>query len=91
MNVSLINSGVAVANIFTTTVPTLYDLPITSKLLAASKRIDVIINLGCVQQHTDVFTTTGNIESAVALSLMQVGILYFGFIFLTITDMFMGI
>ena len=35
-------------NVFTTYVPGAFELPITAKFLASSKRVDVIICLGCL-------------------------------------------
>ena len=41
-------SWVKPSNTFTTYVPGSFELPVTAKLLAASKRVDVIICLGCL-------------------------------------------
>lgn len=63
--------GVKPSNVFTTYVPGAYELPVTAKLLAASKRVDVIINLGClIKGETMHFEY---ISGAVASGLMQVG------------------
>mmetsp|Transcript_31780 Transcript_31780/g.53608 ORF Transcript_31780/g.53608 Transcript_31780/m.53608 type:complete len:277 (-) Transcript_31780:427-1257(-) len=48
VNESLTKCGVKPSNVFTTFVPGAYEMPVTAKLLAASKRVDVIINLGCL-------------------------------------------
>ncbi len=48
VNKSLTECGVQGSNVFTTTVPGAFELPVTAKLLAASKRVDVIICLGCL-------------------------------------------
>lgn len=62
--------GVKPSNVFTTYVPGSYELPVTAKLLAASKRVDVIINLGClIKGETMHFEY---ICGAVANGLMQV-------------------
>ena len=48
VNESLTACGVKSSNTFTTYVPGAFELPVTAKLLAASKRVDVIICLGCL-------------------------------------------
>lgn len=48
INESLANCGVKTSNIFATYVPGAYELPITAKFLAASKRFDVLICVGCL-------------------------------------------
>lgn len=48
MNESLSAAGVKPSNVFTTYVPGAFEIPLTAKFLAASKRFDVIICLGCV-------------------------------------------
>lgn len=48
INESLTACGVTPANTFTTYVPGSFELPITAKFLAASKRVDVIICVGCL-------------------------------------------
>ncbi len=48
VNASLSEAGVKPQNVFTTSVPGAFELPVTAKLLAASKRVDVIICLGCL-------------------------------------------
>lgn len=48
VNASLTEAGVKPTNVFTTNVPGAFELPVTAKLLAASKRVDVIICLGCL-------------------------------------------
>ena len=59
-------------NIFTTYVPGAFELPLTARFLAASKRVDVIICLGCLikgdTMHFEV------IAQACANGLMQVGL-----------------
>jgi 6,7-dimethyl-8-ribityllumazine synthase len=40
--------GVKKENIFATYVPGAFELPLTAKFLAASKRVDVIICVGCL-------------------------------------------
>jgi len=46
VNESLTKCGVKPANVFTTYVPGAFELPVTAKLLAMSKRVDAIICLG---------------------------------------------
>eukprot|EP01038_Epipyxis_sp_PR26KG_P007830 gene7830-10636_t len=48
VNESLTKCGVKPSNVFTTYVPGAFELPITARFLAASKRVDVIICLGCL-------------------------------------------
>ena len=48
VNESLTSAGVKQSNIFTTYVPGAFELPVTAKFLAMSKRVDVIICLGCL-------------------------------------------
>lgn len=48
INESLTACGVKPSNVFATFVPGAYELPITAKFLAASKRFDVIICVGCL-------------------------------------------
>lgn len=48
VNESLTKCGVKPSNVFTTFVPGSFELPVTAKLLAMSKRVDVIICLGCL-------------------------------------------
>jgi 6,7-dimethyl-8-ribityllumazine synthase len=48
VNESLVEAGVRPSNVFSTYVPETFDLPVTARLLAASKRVDVIVNLGCL-------------------------------------------
>jgi 6,7-dimethyl-8-ribityllumazine synthase len=72
VNESLAACGVKPSNIFTTQVPGAFELPVTARLLAASKRVDVIINLGCITKDEEAMTAE-HISSAVAQGLMQVG------------------
>ena len=48
VNESLTSCGVQPSNVFTTYVPGSFELPVTAKLLAMSKRVDVIVCLGCL-------------------------------------------
>mmetsp|Transcript_18188 Transcript_18188/g.18238 ORF Transcript_18188/g.18238 Transcript_18188/m.18238 type:complete len:285 (-) Transcript_18188:116-970(-) len=48
VNESLSELGVKPSNIFTTYVPGSFELPITARFLAMSKRVDVIICMGCL-------------------------------------------
>lgn len=48
VNESLTACGVLPSNVFSTYVPGAFELPITARFLAASKRVDVIICLGCL-------------------------------------------
>jgi 6,7-dimethyl-8-ribityllumazine synthase len=72
VNESLLAAGVIPSNIFTTYVPGAFELPLTAKLLAASKRVDVIICLGCLikgdTMHFEV------ISEATANGIMTVGL-----------------
>ena len=72
VNESLLASGVKPSNIFSTYVPGAFELPLTARLLAASKRFDVIICLGCLikgdTMHFEV------IAQATANGIMQVGL-----------------
>merc|ERR1712146_603592 len=72
VNASLTEAGVKPLNIFTTYVPGAFELPVTTKLLAASDRVDVIICLGCLikgeTMHFDY------IAGACANGIMQVSI-----------------
>ena len=72
VNESLLASGVKPTNIFSTYVPGAFELPLTARLLAASKRFDVIICLGCLikgdTMHFEV------IAQATANGIMQVGL-----------------
>jgi len=70
VNESLVAAGVLPSNVFTTYVPGAFELPVTAKLLAASKRVDVIVNLGClIKGETMHFEF---IADAVAHGLMKV-------------------
>lgn len=71
MNESLTACGVKPTNVFTTYVPGAFELPLTAKFLAASKRVDVIICLGClIKGETMHFEV---IAQATADGLMRVG------------------
>jgi hypothetical protein len=48
INESLALCGVKPTNVFATYVPGAYELPITAKFLAASKRFDVLVCVGCL-------------------------------------------
>lgn len=48
VNESLTAAGVKPSNVFITYVPGAFEIPITAKYLAASKRFDVLICLGCL-------------------------------------------
>lgn len=70
VNESLVAAGVLPSNVFTTYVPGAFELPVTAKLLAASKRVDVIVNIGClIKGETMHFEF---IADAVAHGLMKV-------------------
>lgn len=71
MNESLRESGVSTLNSFTTFVPSIFELPVTAKLLASSKRVDVIIALGCLTQDENTFHFEST-AAVVANGLMQV-------------------
>lgn len=72
VNESLASCGVKSSNIFTTYVPGAFELPITAKFLAASKRVDVIICLGClIKGETMHFEY---IAQATANGIMQVSL-----------------
>eukprot|EP01041_Mallomonas_annulata_P006681 gene6681-13536_t len=72
VNESLIECGVKQSNIFTTYVPGSFELPITARFLAMSKRVDVIICMGClIKGETMHFEF---IAQAVANGVMQVSL-----------------
>lgn len=72
MNKSLTDCGVKPSNVFTTFVPGSYEIPLTAKFLTASKRVDVIIALGClIKGETMHFEY---IASAVSDGLMKVSL-----------------
>jgi 6,7-dimethyl-8-ribityllumazine synthase len=72
VNESLVACGVNKSNVFVTYVPGAYELPVTAKLLAMSKRVDVIICLGClIKGETMHFEY---IAEAVSQGLMKVGL-----------------
>ena len=53
INESLALCGVKPTNVFATYVPGAYELPITAKFLAASKRFDVLVCVGCLIKVND--------------------------------------
>jgi 6,7-dimethyl-8-ribityllumazine synthase len=67
VNESLSAHGVQARNVFATTVPACFDLPVTAKLLAASKSVDVIIVLGYYGEKE-----SGLITGAIASGTLQV-------------------
>ncbi len=67
MNESLSAHGVQISNMFVTTVPGCFDLPVTAKLLAASKSVDVIIVLGYYDENESELIT-----GAIASSILEV-------------------
>jgi 6,7-dimethyl-8-ribityllumazine synthase len=69
---TLVQHGVAEADIHTAQVPGAYELPVGARMLAQSKSLDAIICLGCVIKGE----TTHNdyINSAVANALMSMGV-----------------
>ena len=72
VNESLTACGVQPSNVFTTYVPGAYELPVTARLLAASKRVDVVVCLGClIKGETMHFEY---ISQAVSMGLMQVSV-----------------
>ncbi len=72
VNESLSKAGVLPSNVFTTYVPGAYELPITAKFLAASKRVDVIICLGCLIKGDTMHFEY--IAQATASGIMQVSL-----------------
>lgn len=72
VNATLVECGVKPSNTFTTFVPGAYELPVTAKLLAASKRVDVIICLGCLIKGDTMHFEY--ISSAVSQGLMKVSV-----------------
>ena len=72
VNQTLAECGVLPSNIYTTYVPGSYELPITARFLAMSKRVDVIICIGClIKGETMHFEF---IAQAVANGIMQVSL-----------------
>lgn len=60
------------SNVFTTYVPGAFELPLTAKFLTASKRVDVVICLGClIKGETMHFEY---IAEAVSQGIMRVGL-----------------
>jgi len=72
VNESLSKAGVLPSNVFTTYVPGAFELPITAKFLAASKRVDVIICLGCLIKGDTMHFEY--IAQATASGIMQVSL-----------------
>ena len=72
MNQSLADCGVKPSNVFVTYVPGAFELPITARFLAASKRVDVIICLGCLIKGDTMHFEY--IAQATANGIMQVAI-----------------
>ena len=72
VNESLISCGVLPTNVFTTFVPGAFEMPITAKFLAASKRVDVVICLGCLIKGDTMHFEY--IAQATANGIMQVGL-----------------
>lgn len=72
VNESLIACGVKPSNVFTTYVPGAFELPITAKFLAMSKRVDVIVCLGCLIKGDTMHFEY--IASAASQGIMQVSI-----------------
>ena len=72
MNESLTKCNVKPTNVFTTYVPGAFELPITAKFLAASKRVDVIICLGCLIKGDTMHFEY--IADATAKGIMQVSL-----------------
>jgi len=72
VNESLTACGVLPSNVFSTYVPGAFELPITARFLAASKRVDVVICLGClIKGETMHFEY---IAQATANGIMQVAL-----------------
>ena len=72
VNESLLACGVKPSNIFATYVPGAFELPLTAKFLAMSKRVDVIICLGCLIKGDTMHFEY--IASACSQGIMQVSI-----------------
>ena len=72
VNESLIACGVKPSNIFSTYVPGAYELPVTARLLAMSKRVDVIVCLGCLIKGDTMHFEY--IASATSQGIMQVSL-----------------
>jgi 6,7-dimethyl-8-ribityllumazine synthase len=72
VNESLTACGVQPNNVFTTYVPGAFEMPITAKFLAASKRVDVVICLGCLIKGDTMHFEY--IAQATASGIMQVGL-----------------
>lgn len=72
VNESLTACGVKPSNVFTTYVPGAFELPVTARFLAASKRVDVIICVGCLIKGDTMHFEY--IAGAVANGIMQVSL-----------------
>jgi len=72
VNESLMACGVKPSNVFTTYVPGAFELPITARFLAASKRFDVLICLGCLIKGETLHFEY--IAEATAHGIMNVGL-----------------
>lgn len=68
----MIACGVKPSNIFTTYVPGAFELPITARFLAASKRVDVIVCLGCLIKGDTMHFEY--IAQATSMGIMQVAL-----------------
>lgn len=72
VNESLVACGVKPSNIFATYVPGAFELPVTARLLAMSKRVDVIVCLGCLIKGDTMHFEY--IASATSNGIMQVSV-----------------
>jgi 6,7-dimethyl-8-ribityllumazine synthase len=72
VNESLAAAGVKQSNVFVTYVPGAFELPVTAKFLAMSKRVDVIVCLGCLIKGDTMHFEY--IASATANGIMQVSL-----------------
>ena len=68
----MIECGVQSSNVFTMSVPSCFDLPITARLLAASRRVDVIIAVGCMIKAKGGAVHFEKVSEAVTDGLMKV-------------------
>lgn len=72
VNESLTACGVQPHNVITTRVPGAFELPVTARLLAASKTVDVVICLGCLIKGKTMHFEY--ISQAVSSGLMKVAV-----------------